>query len=180
MTPRSFWLIAIKLSAIYTFIQLASIAIQFFGLILSVFRQTGGGIYLLPELIIASLILIIYIIIIRYALFKTELVVDKLKLDQNFKEEKFEFNISHTSILKTAVIVIGAFLFIDGFPALCRSILLYFQNESLYRSIIKNPETGYVVFFLLKVLIGYFMVTDSKLIVNFFERKNQQSIDQNK
>ncbi|GAB2974673.1 hypothetical protein GCM10027049_06230 [Mucilaginibacter puniceus] len=171
MTPRSFWLIAIRLLAIFMLIQSINIAIQLLGLLTSYFNQTDGSYYPFSEYIIALIVFILYIIGIRYALFKTEIVIDKLRLDQRFKEDKFEFNISQNSILKIAVIIVGAFLFIEGFPAFCRSISIYFQNESIYNSIIKNPQTGFVIFYLFKALIGYFMVTDSKLIVSFIERK---------
>ncbi len=178
MSPKSFWIIAIKLLAIYTIIQLAGAIIQFCSVLISILQGANGAAYEmfnLSELLIGLLIVLVYILIIRLALFNPEWIIRKLKLDQKFSEEKFEFNIAHTSILKTAVIIVGAFLFVDGFPALCRSILMYFENQSAYRSPFKNPQTGYAAFFLLKVLSGYFMMTDSKLIINFIERKKQQA-----
>ncbi|MEO8886385.1 MAG: hypothetical protein ABI367_10000 [Mucilaginibacter sp.] len=175
MTPKSFWLIAIRLLAIYIILVSIMSIPQWFSLITFGYTSPNQQESLLLGIIIFCLVAIFYIIVIRYCLFKTEYIIDKLKLDHNFEEERFELNIPHTAILKIAIIVIGAFLFIDNFPLLFKEVLLYIQVQPLYSGVFKNPQTGRVVLYLLKTLIGYFMFTDSKIIVNFLERKKQQS-----
>ncbi len=124
-------------------------------------------------LTIGLLLLTIFILflILRYCVFRTDLIIDKLHLDKNFPEEKFELNIHRSTVLTIAVIVIGGLVLIDSVPELCRHIFSYAQEKNM--RFIENPDGGWMIFYAVKTLIGFFMVTSSRLIVNFIEQKRK-------
>jgi len=114
-----------------------------------------------------------YVLIMRYCLFKTDWLVDKLHLDKGFIEERFEIKMHRSTILKIAVIVIGGVMVIDTLPLLCKQTFAYFQLTSTTISFKENPASGWIIFYFVKFSIGFFMMTSSRLIVNFIERKRK-------
>jgi len=91
------------------------------------------------------------------------------------EDERIEVNIHRSSLLKIAIIVLGGLLLADSTPFLGFQLISYFENTQVKLSFIENRASPYLVAELLKVIIGYFMVTDSRLIVNFIERKRKKA-----
>lgn len=175
MTPRSLFAIIIKIIGIYLIINAFVLIPQFIITAFSLGRQMtnhdtgdvmGIGIYVLIEMSI-------YIVTLRYCLFKTEWLIDKLHLDRGFSEEKLEINIHRSTVLKISVIAIGAIMLIDYLPELCRNAFTYFQMGGPDRGFKDNPSSKYLVFDLVKIFAGFFFVTSSRLIVNFIERQRK-------
>jgi hypothetical protein len=116
---------------------------------------------------IIALIIFTYILILFFFVFKPNLLIDKLKLDIGFEEGKIDLSNNSSSILRIAVIVIGGLMFVDSFPALCRSVFTFFQQESLFRN---YPKAAWIIFDLLKTIIAYLLFTNSKSIVKIIEK----------
>jgi hypothetical protein len=178
MKTRTFWIIFIKvlgiwllLNSLTVFPQFAS-ALTFFG---ANNDETLFGLLAIVGLLLVTLM--IYILILRVFLFKTEWIVDKLKLDNEFLEEKFDFNIQSSTVLTMATIVIGGLLFIDSFPLLCEQIFTFFQQESIFR---ESPNSAWIFFHLIKTIIAYLLVTKSNIVVSYIERKSSDTEDTGK
>jgi hypothetical protein len=106
---------------------------------------------------------------------KPEIIINKLKLDEGFEEEKFEINLHRSTVLSIAIIIIGGLMLADGLPELMRQIYVYFQMQNAYDYPADKSPSGYIIFYFIKVFIGYYMVAYHRLVVNFIEgmsRKN--------
>jgi len=176
MTPRSLFAIIIKIIGIYLLIGAIVTIPQMITTILSFRGQvsyaSSGDLFALAFFILITAG--IYITIMRYCLFKTDWLIGKLHLDKGFDEEKLEINIHRSTVLKIAVIVIGAVLVIDSLPALCKEVFVYSQMSAPDRGFKENPSSKYLIMDIAKLFIGIFLMTSSRLVVNFIERKRRE------
>jgi len=176
MTPRSLFAIIIKIIGIYLLIGSFVTIPQMITAVLSFRAQVSyagpGDLFALAFFILITAA--IYIGIMRYCLFKTEWLIDKLHLDKGFDEEKLEINIHRSTVLKIAVIVIGAVMVIDSLPALCKEVFVYSQMSAPNRGFNENPSSKYMIVDIVKLFIGFFLMTNSRLVVNFIERKRRE------
>lgn len=117
------------------------------------------------------LVLAIYIAVIMFVVFKPGYVIDKLKLDRGFREETISLNIRMNTILTIAVIVIGGIMFIDALPHLAREVIMFMRGTE---PINEYPNTESLIFFFFKTLIGYLLMTNSKRVVGFIVRKEEE------
>lgn len=127
---------------------------------------------ILPAIGLLFLTIGVYIFILWLFVFKTSWLIDKLKLEKGFTEEKIQFDINSSSIIKIAIIVIGGLIFIDSLPQFCRQTFIFFQQKSM---LVENPETGWIIFHLVKTVFGYLLMTNSKQIVEFIEKRGKQA-----
>ena len=179
MAIRSFWTVLIKVLGLYmlfeALIALPQILITIYFFI-SHSDSSGDNLSMLTEGLYLTGVVLLYVQLFRYCIFKTDLIINKLKLDQGFEDDRFEFNIHRSTILKIAIIIIGGFLLIDNIPLLCKDGLSYFQQVDNFRRFTDSPQAKYIVFEFLKVFIGYFMLTCSRMIVNYIELKRKKPV----
>jgi hypothetical protein len=153
MTPRSLFAIIIKVIAIYLIVasllfipQLLSTSIMMFqpGLTSPSAGEFTGSAFII------ILIIGFYIFFLRLCLFKTEWIIDKLRLSEGFTEEKFELNIHRSTLLKIAVIVTGAIIVVDSLPLFCKELFYYIQMNKRGGYISQTPTTGWAVYYFVK------------------------------
>ena len=175
MTVKTFWTIFLKIFGLYLVWQIISFLPTFVSWIN--YLGSADAKSLLIAIIILCLILGFFILVARYSIFKTDWIIEKLKLEKGFADDRIEINIHRSSLLSIAIIVLGGLLLADGLPMFGYNVFTYikYSNEYQYKGIWDNRNTPALVSSLLKVLIGYFMVADSRLIVNFIERKRKKS-----
>ncbi|MBS1521890.1 MAG: hypothetical protein JST50_12885 [Bacteroidetes bacterium] len=175
MTPRSLFAIIIKIIGIYLLIGAIVTIPQMITTLLSFRGQAGyassGDLFAIAFFILITVI--IYVAIMRYCLFKTDWLIDKLHLDKGFAEERLELNIHRSTVLQIAVIVIGCVMVIDNLPLLCREVFVYFQMSMPNIGFKENPSSKFIVIDFAKFFIGLFLMTSSRLVVNFIERKRK-------
>lgn len=189
MTPKSFFIIVIKTLGIYIAIELINVVPRFFSL-LAYFLSTG--IYAgLIAFVIGMMVMGVYIVILRFLLFKSDEVVERLSLDKNFTEEEFEFNIHRSTILKIAIIVIGGVTMIFNFVPFVIDLFSFIRivNSGGYR----GSETMLDSFLLMEshrnvspldlirggimTLVGHFLATNSRSITNLIEKLRYDAKD---
>lgn len=149
---------------------------QFFTTISTFFVQgedNSGAIILTLSMTI--LVSALFYVILKYCLFKTDWIIDKLKLDNHFTEDKIDINIHRSTILSISVIVIGGLLLIESIPSLCQQVYSYVGEKQTYVRFGENPTTGWIIFYAVKALIGYLLITNSRLIVNLIERQRKRN-----
>ena len=176
MTPRSFFTLLIKILGIYLVLDSITVVPQFAST-LFMFTDNNGNdntTTIVLTLFMLFLILGLFFIILKYCLFKTDWIIDKLSLDKDFTEEKSELNIHRSTILSIATIVIGGLMFVDGLPSFCRSVYPYFGEKQSFGRYGENPTTGWMIFYSVKTFIGYFFMVNHRLIVNLIERQRKK------
>jgi hypothetical protein len=175
MTPRSFFIILIKMMGIYMVLESITVIPGLFTSIY-MFRNPAGENDTLGIILTFSMLLLVtalFFVTLRYCLFKTDWLIDKLSLDKHFKEEKFDLNIHRSTVLRISVIVIAGLMFVESLPSLCRQVYLYIQQQS-FESFGDHPSRGWLIFETAKVFIAYFLITNSRLVVNFIERQRKK------
>lgn len=178
MTPRSFFAVIIKIIGIYllagAIISIPQIISSLFYYRSTISDPSAQDIFGICFFVLFSISFFLFVL--YYCLFKTEWIIDKLRLDQNFTEEKFDINLHRSTILKIAVIVIGAVMIVDSLPVLCQNLLTYFQTTSAHVSFKENRASSWLIFAFGKFCIGFSLISASRPIVNFIELKRKEPV----
>jgi hypothetical protein len=172
MRIRTFWTFFLKILGLYIVLGSIEVIAQFFSTTYYLFVDNSSDIISKSAVFgIIALIIFMYVLVLRFFVFKPNWIIDKLKLDKGFEEEKIELNTNSSTILRIAIIVIGGLMIVDTLPALCKSIFIFFQQESLFRN---YPKTGWIIFDAVKTVIGYLLLTNSKFIADTIENQKTE------
>jgi len=175
MSPRSLWIIILKIFGLYIFTQLfypLSQVISF--LPLSIKGQFGPDALIELSAMLFSLSIRLFMVIAF--LFKSDWLIDGLRLTRGIAEEKLELNLHRSIVLRIVVIISGMFLFVESLPLLLSDVFTYYQNINFFNGFKRYPSGGYIIFNLVKMLVSFFMMSSSRLIVNFIEHKRKGKI----
>ena len=167
MEIKTFWRIIIKGIGLWLLINSIYVIPQF----ASIFSFNEGGLNwdsLISVWIITFGTLIVYLLVTLFFLFKTELIINILKLDQNFTQNKIDINISYNAVLSIAIIVIGALVFVEAIPKFCSTIYDFLRQKELFKDYL---GTSWMIFYFLKTLFGYLIMTNSKVIAKFIDNR---------
>lgn len=172
MTIKTFWTIFLKILGFW----LAFDSVSYFtGFFLGLFHDISHfdeNDY--PLFAIFFFAIVIYTFILWLLVFRTTWLIDKLRLDKGFVEERLELNIQRSTVLTIAVIIIGGLMLIDSLPQLCRLIFIFFQQNETFR---KDPKSSFIILHLVRILLGCFLLTKSKFIVTFIDRPQTNEND---
>lgn len=167
MTIKTFWTIFLKILGIWLVLDSVTVIPQFIStLFYSDPYDTGLG---LPLSIAVLLLTIgVYLFILRLFVFKTAWLIAKLHLDKGFEEEKIDIHVHLTTVLTVTTIVIGGLIFVDSLPELCKEVFVFLQQKTIFR---ENPGSGWLIFLLVKTILSYLLMTNSKQVVAFINRQ---------
>jgi hypothetical protein len=171
MTIRTFWTIFIKILGIWLVLSFLTV-IQQFVTIIPFFQANGNDISFNMVAYIVSILIVtigIYIFILRLFVFRTSWLIDKLHLEKGFEEEKIELNIQRSIVFTIATIVIGGIIFVDSLPHLCRLTIGFIKESNPIR---ESPNLVWFIFYLVKTIIGYLLMTNSQFVVSFINKQN--------
>ena len=175
MTIRTFWTIFIKILGIWLVLDSVTVIPQFFSTLFYVDpNDTAQSFSLTAALLLLTIG--IYIFILRLFVFKTAWLIDKLHLDKGFDEEKIDLNVQLSTVLTVTTIVIGGLMFVDSLPQLCKQTFVFFQQKNMFR---ESPTSGWIIFHLVKTILGYLLMTNSKQVVAFIEKQTAKQNDSN-
>lgn len=182
MTPRNLFNIILKIFGLFFLREIIFIIPQLISSIPYLTESDNFGEVQNTNEGVLSFILILVIIafygfIFYQLLFKTNNIVDKLKLDRGLNQEEFSFNISNSLALTIALIVIGGVILINEIPNFCRNIFSYFQERSLTHGIAK-PNYSYIIISGVKIIIGLLIIGERRRIAEFVERRQAKKEDQ--
>ena len=136
MTPRSLFSIILKIFGLFFLREIVNAIPQLVSSFLYFTKpqEVGEGIFVF---IVTLVILAFYSFIVHQLLFKTNVILDKLKLDQGYSQEEFTFNISTSMVLTIAIVVTGGVILANEIPNLCRQLYSYFQEKRLTQGMTK-------------------------------------------
>jgi len=104
-------------------------------------------------------------------IFKANKIVELLKLDRGFEEERIDFgNLSSTDIIKIGTFVIGGFLIIDNVPDFLSQTLWSFKKEIIGMEFTAKDKFNWAVSGL-NLLIGYLLLTNYRFVAKLFKDK---------
>ncbi len=167
MEIKTFWRIIIKGIGLWLLINSVYVITQFASTFSFFQDQLDWG-NLITVWLITFGTLILYLLVIRLFLFKTEWIINVLKLDQNFTEKRIDINLPYNNILSIAVIVIGALIFVEAIPKLCSTVYEFLKQKELFKD---YSGASWLMFYFLKAIAGYLVMTNSKKVVKFIDKR---------
>jgi hypothetical protein len=169
MKIRTFWIFLLKILGLYIVLVSIDVIAQFVSSIYYLFVDDFSD-TLLKLSVFGMLIVMIfmYYLVLHFFVFKPNLIIDKLKLDKGFDEEKIELNDNSSSILRIAIILIGGLILVDSLPILCKNIFMLFQQRNLFKN---YSGSGWIIFGVIKSIIGYLLLTNSKFFVDLINKE---------
>jgi len=175
MTPGSLFNIILKIFGLFFLREIVNTIPQLVSSLLYFTKSNGAGEGIFV-FIVTLVILAFYGIVAYQLLFKTNLILDKLKLDKGFNQEEFNFNLSTSMILTIAIIVTGAVILTNEIPNLCKQVFSYFQEKRSTNGMTK-PDFSYSIISAVKIIIGLLLIGERKRIAEFINRRQQTRAD---
>jgi hypothetical protein len=175
MSIRTFWILLIRIMGLWFLFKSFFVTLRWassFYYIIKSFNSTSN----ITGMAIISLIMVVFLLITLYCIFKANAIVNLLKLDNGLSDERIELNAPYSSVLNIAVIVIGGLLFIDSLPELCRQTFMFFQLKTQFKGAHDHNHPGWIAFYGVKTLIGYLLMLNSKWVVNLIDREKEKVI----
>jgi hypothetical protein len=173
MKIRTFWTILLKIIGIFLVLRGVSTIVHSLNTTIAMLSYGDGAEDIIwISLATIAMVVVIYFFVLWLFVFKTSWLINKLHLDKGFDEEKINLNIQSSAVLTIAIIVIGGLMFVDGLPQLCKEIFMFFQQKSVFRA---SPSSGWIILHLIKTVLGYLLMTNSKPIVAFIEKRTKEN-----
>ncbi|HRZ41886.1 MAG TPA: hypothetical protein P5228_04190 [Bacteroidales bacterium] len=171
MSIRTFWSIFLKIFGIWLILESFSVIPQFFSVFAGIVQYPDQRIYSFLALLgFVVLTTLVYIALIIGFVFRNGWIIDKLKLDQGYAEEKLDFNFSAHSVLRTVIIIIGALMVVESLPMFLKQLYYYYQGKHIFQH---EPTVDWIIFYFLKGVIGYLIVSYNRGIARFIEKQTK-------
>jgi hypothetical protein len=175
MSPRTLWAIILKIFGIYFFFQCLYL-IQAFLTSVSVFPRDNNFDIFIAFIAVSLLIIGAFLLILYTLIFKTDWLIDTFRLSKGITDERLELNIGGPVVLRMIIIVTGAFVLVDDLPLFLKQLFECFKEAKVSDGLSKSPSFPWVTYYLLKMSLAFFMISSSRLIVNFIERKRKDKV----
>ncbi|NLU38995.1 MAG: hypothetical protein GXX78_08915 [Bacteroidales bacterium] len=171
MTIRTFWTLFIKILGIWLILSGLTVIPQFISAFTFFGNQHDDNILGVIYIIVILLLTVgLYFIVLKLFVFNSNWIIDKLNLDKGFQEETIDLNITLRTVLTIATIVIGGLILVDSLPMLCKQIFTFIQQKTVFR---EDPQFSWIIFYSVKTLIGYLMMTNSKYVIDYIHKKTE-------
>jgi len=170
MTKKDFFRVIIKLFGLYWLIS----TIFSLGQIVYFSTTNAGWMGIIYSVVMLALMVFLFFVLI----FKSDMIIDLLKLDKGFDEDRIEFqNFNVENILMLAVIIIGATMILDNIATFLNQIYLsvkvFLSNQSDLVTI--NGQSSYhLVLSSTKIVLGYLLLTNYPTVSKFLMKITQK------
>ncbi|MEO6219080.1 MAG: hypothetical protein ABIO81_01535 [Ginsengibacter sp.] len=171
MTPRSLFNIILKVIGIFFIRNILISASNIVPAIAEVSSEEFKDFGIL-NLVILLLEFFVYLVLTYILLFRTNGVIDKLKLDHGFKQDTFTLNIDRSIVLRVTIMVLGGLIIVESIPALIQEIIYFIEMK---KSGVPNAKNYAVILQVVKLFIGIFLVVFQRSIVSIIEHKQRRN-----
>jgi hypothetical protein len=172
MSLRSLFTIILKVIGIF-FIKDLLATLQFSVTIILYITNKEFGIEDLWTLISTIVTLIFYCFLSWLFIFKSEFLVEKLKLAKGFDQDTVPLNVNQSTILSISIFVTGGLMLVNEIPNLFSLLIDYFLENS--RKPHSNDTTlSYSALSGIKILVGVLLIIKQRHIVNYIEYKRRK------
>jgi hypothetical protein len=112
--------------------------------------------------------LILYVLLAWLFIFKSDRIIDVLRLDRNSSGAPVTVNAERSSLLSAGVVIAGVWVLVNEIPEFFRHAMYYYQERKMYVRMTR-PDVSYIVMSFIKILIGLLLVVFNKPVVNAIE-----------
>jgi hypothetical protein len=124
---------------------------------------------------------LVYYFMFHFLVFKTDFIIDKLKLDKGITYQEFSFfrdkgisELDFKPIIALAVMTTAIYLLATEIPVLCDLLFGLYRENQVYEG---NPGTqgGFVVLSVAKIIVAYIMINACDTITDFIDKKRAKN-----
>ena len=169
MTPRSLWTILIKVFGLLVLADSLTLFPNMVNMAYSVSTFSGEVDYTAYSSVIVGVG--IYVATIWLALFKSDIIIDKLSLDKHFKEEKLDINLKASTVIQIALILFGGLMVLDSLPSFFRHGFEVYQQKMVFR---QSPTFEWLLYHFVAIVLGYLLITNSGRLTNWINEKGNK------
>jgi hypothetical protein len=170
MTPRSLFTIILKIVGLLFLKNILAGIFQLLPLLANALQLES-----LQEMSLLVLTAVFSLLVFAIApycfLFKTEWLIDKLRLDQGFEQKLLALNVHRSTVLSISIIVVGGLLLVDEIPSFLQQLVTYSAER---RDGQLNPDTSYLVWTVAKLAVGALLIGKQQQLVNFIEYQRKR------
>lgn len=168
MTPRNLFNIVLKIFGLFFLREMVITLPQLASYLLFLPGSTGSDTVL--TLLLTFLIVAYFGIMVYFLVFRTDYVLDKLKLDKGFNQDEFSFHISLNKMLNIALFVIAGMILIDEVPILINYLYQYYKERGIL-NVFAKPEISNMIVSGVKIVIALLLIGERKRIIGLIEKK---------
>lgn len=175
MTPRELFSILLKMTGIF----LLKDAILAFTSVLPIMTGAFYGYdsgFEWMTLLTPIIFMVIYAWIVYLFIFRTQWLIEKFRLTEDFAGSIFEFNMHRSTILSISFIVAGIFTLINVLPHFIKETIAFFQSRK--PTGLLDMEEGftstYFFLYLGELILAVIMIIYQRQFVNFIESRRKQ------
>lgn len=167
MTKRDFFILLIKVFGLYS-------------VVISLFSVLPGNISLalldVDVFVIIWLAVAFTVVIGLFVLliFKSDKVVNALRLDKGFDDDRIELgNLKPSDIIKVGTFIIGGLLILDNIPAFLSHSLFAFKGRTIGMQYTTQDKFNWAVT-TLNLIIGFLLLTNYDLVARKLKLKTEK------
>jgi hypothetical protein len=112
--------------------------------------------------------LILYILLAWLFIFKSDKIIDVLRLEKDMSGAPITVNAERSSLLSAGVVIAGIWVLVNEIPEFFRHAMYYYQERKMYVRMTR-PDVSYIVMSFIKIVIGLLLVVFNKPVVNVIE-----------
>lgn len=172
MSIRTFWIIVIKVIALFLIINSFDLLAEFVSQLFILFMDPSNSGVLAP-LFILFLLLGLFVMFVYFLFFKTNWIIDKLQLESGIKENAIDLQIGTKTILKIALFVLGGFMLTQSIPRFLQDLTVEIQISNHHLR--ESPKLSGLVFNIIKSLIGYLLIYFRNPIADYIDAKSKSN-----
>ncbi len=175
MTPGSLFNVILKIFGLFFLREIINTIPQWIPSLLFIAENVGigKGIW---YFIITFVILAFYTFLVIILLFKSNYIVEKLRLDRGFNQEEFSWKISMDQTLTIALIIIGGIILFAEVPVLCGRIFAYFMEKKVTVVGMLAKDYSPTVISIVKIIFALLIIGERKRIVDFIVKGQPEEI----
>jgi len=173
MTPKSFWIIIVRLLGLWLLIELLTVVQNLVDVIY--FFNTSGAEATSSHEIILQIIMyginaVLILLLFYFLVFRTVFVVRILKLDSALQEVAFPVNLNYYSLIYISIFITAGLMIVNDIPVLCTSIVGNYRVKQVVTGAdvndIRNLVTSSV-----RIIIGLLLVFCNKAIAKYIDNE---------
>lgn len=175
MTAKSLFTVILKVLGIY-FVKDIVLSLP---TLLSVFysfgdRDVSGAI---STFLISFLTLLVYFVVAYGFIFKTEWVMERLRILDNLPQDPIPFNIHRSTVISISILVVALLIITEAVPLVIRGLTKWFQYKQMTRGLYSGFEAFDYSMILVhagEIIIGLLMIGYQRQLVNYIEIKTRR------
>jgi magnesium-transporting ATPase (P-type) len=176
MTAKSLFNIILKVLGIY-FIKDIIIAIPtVIGVLYELGNSDVSGAF--TSFLFSAATLFIYSLIAYHLIFKTDSIIERLKLLDKLPEDPIPLNIHSSTVLSITILVVGLLSITQGIPLVIRELSNWYQYNKSMRSMLNSAQSfnySMILVYVAEIIIGLLLIGNQRTIVNYIELKQRRS-----